>query len=332
MNTSTRWLLRLIGPALLIFFLWRSDVGAILTNLRELNLLPLLISLGLMPVFVAVKSWRWIMIMRELGMQPPSLGFASALYSIGLFVGGVTPGQSGDFIKAWYLKERGQQLTPGLFSIVIDRLFDFIVMAILALVGLIAFVDVFPSDMRTPLSVATISFATLIFALTPALMARRPRERIFGLLLPLLPGRLRTPAERWRDQLAGLSMRPQLLGLLMLASVGSATSTVIRIWLLFVALPLANVPPLAIIGSTALISILQALPISFAGVGVRDAILIAVLGRYGYSAELAISLSTLFLLINIDHLSAVFFIGLRSPPGRPPPADALNPDTSKNTT
>ncbi|HMO58931.1 MAG TPA: lysylphosphatidylglycerol synthase transmembrane domain-containing protein [Roseiflexaceae bacterium] len=332
MNTSTRWLLRLIGPALLIFFLWRSDVGAILTNLRELNLLPLLISLGLMPVFVAVKSWRWIMIMRELGMQPPSLGFASALYSIGLFVGGVTPGQSGDFIKAWYLKERGQQLTPGLFSIVIDRLFDFIVMAILALVGLIAFVDVFPSDMRTPLSVATISFATLIFALTPALMARRPRERIFGLLLPLLPGRLRTPAERWRDQLAGLSMRPQLLGLLMLASVGSATSTVIRIWLLFVALPLANVPPLAIIGSTALISILQALPISFAGVGVRDAILIAVLGRYGYSAELAISLSTLFLLINIEHIIVGFLISLRYPLGQPPPADALNPDTSKNTT
>ena len=33
MNKYTRWLLRLIGPALLVFFLWKSDLGSIVANL-----------------------------------------------------------------------------------------------------------------------------------------------------------------------------------------------------------------------------------------------------------------------------------------------------------
>jgi uncharacterized membrane protein YbhN (UPF0104 family) len=78
------------------------------------------------------------------------------------------------------------------------------------------------------------------------------------------------------------------------------------------------VPLLAIISSTALIALLQALPISFAGIGVRDAVLIAVLAQYGYEKELAIILSALFLLLNIEHIIIGFLVSLRYPLGTPP--------------
>jgi uncharacterized protein (TIRG00374 family) len=240
-----------------------------------------------------------------------------ALYTIGLYLGGLTPGQSGDFIKAWYLKGRGEQLTPALFSIVLDRLFDFLAMALLALLALVEFLDLLPRSAQ----IATIAFAALVFTLTPLLMARRPREWLIARALPLLPARIRAVIARWGAQLGALSLRPALLGQLLLASVCSAASTVARIYVLYIAMSLVNVPPLAIISSTALIAILQALPISFAGIGVRDAILVLVLGRYGYSTEQALTLSALFLLINIEHILIGFLVSLRYPLGSAPPAD-----------
>lgn len=314
MNKYLRWALRLIGPALLLVFLWRSDFSQLVASFRNLVWWPVLLCLALMPVFVGVKAWRWNLLMRELGMQPPTLGYSMALYTIGLFLGGTTPGQSGDFIKAWYLRERGQLLAPALFSIVLDRLFDFVVMAVLALLALVAFLDILPPSAR----IATVAFAAVVVLVTPALMARGLREWLFERMLPLAPRRARGMLERLREQFAALSLRPGLLAALTVATLGSAVSTLVRIYLLFVAMSLGNVPLLAIISSTALIAILQALPISFSGIGVRDAILIAVLTRYGYTNEQALALSALYLLINIEHIIVGFLVSLRYPLGSPP--------------
>jgi uncharacterized protein (TIRG00374 family) len=316
-NKYTRWLLRLIGPAILLYFLLTTDINKIIANFHDLNWAPVLLSLALYPIFIAVKAWRWNMLMRELGMQAPPLGYAMILYTIGLFLGGATPGQSGDFIKAWYLRERGQPLAPALFSILLDRLFDFLIMALLSLLGLVAFLHIFPPQMQNLVRIATIGFATLIIIVTPLLMARRPRDWMMNRVLLLAPRRARPAIGRWRDQFTGLDLRPALMAELLLATLGSATSTMVRLWLLFYALNI-NIPLLAMVSSMALISILQALPISFSGVGVRDAILIAVLANFNYSRDVALSLSALFLLINLEHIIVGFLISLRYPLGQAP--------------
>lgn len=321
MRKSFRWLLRLIGPALLILALSQVDLSRLVAGLVQVRWAPLVLSLVLIFPFVFIKSWRWVILMRELGLNAPSLGYAMVLYTIGLFLGGTTPGQSGDFVKAWYLRDRGLPLPPVLFSIVLDRLFDFVVMAVLAVLGVVIFVDVLPSESQQTARIAIIAFAVLVVVLTPLLMARGPREWLINLLLPVAPGKVRTIIERWRDQLNALTLRFPVLVQLILASVGSAASTMVRIWLLYLSLPLGDIPLLAIVSSTALIAILQALPISFAGIGVRDVVLIALLARYGYPSELALILSALFLLLNIEHILVGFLVSLRYPLGTPPPAD-----------
>jgi uncharacterized membrane protein YbhN (UPF0104 family) len=137
MNKYVRWAIRLIGPALLVLFLWRSDFSQLAAGFSRIQIVPLLLSLLLFFPFVAIKAWRWNALMAELGMHPPTLR---------LYLGGTTPGQSGDFIKAWYLRERGEALAPALFSIVLDRLFDFLIMALLALLALVAFLDILPKS------------------------------------------------------------------------------------------------------------------------------------------------------------------------------------------
>jgi uncharacterized protein (TIRG00374 family) len=258
--------------------------------------------------------------MRNLGTEAPPLGESMRIYAVGLFLGGATPGQSGDFLKAWYLRERGQPLAPVLFSILIDRLFDFLLMALLSLLGLMALLGQLPAQVQAPVEIATIACVAAIVLAIPALMARRTRDWLMTRASALAPTRARVTLDRWRRQFATLDLRAPVLLLLLLASACSATVTMTRLWLLFRALEI-SIPILVVVGSAALISILQVLPISFSGVGVRDALLIPVLAAYGYGRDQALALSALFLLLNLEHILIGFLASLRFPPGRGAAAD-----------
>ena len=65
MNKYLRWGIRLIGPALLLIFLWRSDFSRLLASFGSINPWPVLLSLALMPVFIGIKAWRWNVLMRD---------------------------------------------------------------------------------------------------------------------------------------------------------------------------------------------------------------------------------------------------------------------------
>jgi uncharacterized membrane protein YbhN (UPF0104 family) len=100
----------------------------------------------------------------------------------------------------------------------------------------------------------------------------------------------------------------------------------VRIWLLFRALDV-DVPPALLVASAALISILQTLPVSIAGVGVRDAVLVAVLARHGYPAERALALSALFLVLVIEQMLIGFLVTMRHPLGAAAARSAISAAT-----
>lgn len=313
-----RWWPRLLGPAILAFFLARTDLGQILAFLQAARWTPVLLSLALFPIFVLLKAWRWGLLVRTLSGHSPPLGTLMVLYMIGLFLGGATPGQAGDFLKAWYLRDRGHKLGSALFSIVLDRLFDFLVMGWVTLLGLSAVLGHFPQQLQSPIRLVAVGAAVAFTVGLSVLVARGSRDRIVGLGGRVLPRRWATALQRGHQEWSELHLRPALVAKLLVASLGSLASTVVRLWLLFQAVDV-TVPAAALLAAIGLIAILQAAPISFAGVGVRDAVLIAVLGAFGYDAERALALSALFLLLNIEHMVIGFaaFLVHRAPRGGP---------------
>lgn len=327
MQQFIRWGARLLGPVLLIVFLVNSDIAAIGSSIQRLSIWTLVLALGLLPVFVVLKSWRWNALMRELNLVPPRLGVTMLIYTAGLFLGGTTPGQSGDLVKAWYVQRRGQPLAPLLLSIVLDRLFDVVLMALIALLTVGVFFQLLPDTLQ----VAMLLLSLVAVALLLLLMARQPRTWIINRILAFVPHRLQGMIAGWRDQVTTLSLRWQLMGPLLFVSLVAALTTMLRSYLFFVALGLDAVPLLAIIAATALISLLQILPISIAGIGVRDWLLIMVLGAYGYPMEQALILSALFLLVNISQILVGFLAWLLYPPGMVPQAAAREPDTLPRT-
>ncbi|WP_322823061.1 lysylphosphatidylglycerol synthase transmembrane domain-containing protein [Chloroflexus sp.] len=313
MRVLLSWLLRLIGPALLLWFIVTSDLNLLWQTMRSADLVPVLWSLALLPPFIIIKSWRWIQIMRAMNLSL-DLPTACALYMVGIFYGTTTPGQAGDLLKAMYLRERGQPTAPALLSVVLDRLCDLIIMALLGMIGVFALGRLLPS--RELQQMIVIAMGIGLLTITVILTARRPRSWVLTVLLPRFAPRLRSRLDRWNEQMHSLMLTPALIATLGGATLVSAFFTFFRLWLLFLALDLSAVPFLIFVGASALIAVLQALPISIGGLGVRDVVLFAILAAYGYSQEQALTLSALFLLINVEHIIVGFIVSLWFPLGR----------------
>ena len=314
MKQRARWLTRLLGPAVLAYFLLTTDLHRIAANLREVRWMPLVVSFALFAGLVLAKAWRWRVLLKELGIATPSLREACTLFMIGQFAGGATPGQTGDFVRAWYLRERGAPLSAALFSILIDRLLDFFLLAILSLFGLVAFLDIFPAATRPAILVATVGFALVVAVTVPALIARGPRRWLMTRLRGVAPRAVAERLERWQELLDTLDGRPALVLTLLFATIAATAVVMVRIWLLYRALDVV-IPVALLVSASALISILQTLPVSVMGVGVRDAVLIAVLTHHGYTAERALALSALFLLLTVEQMLIGFFVSMRHPLG-----------------
>ncbi|NJP04874.1 MAG: flippase-like domain-containing protein [Chloroflexaceae bacterium] len=312
MRTWLPWLLRLIGPLLLILFLVNSDIEQLWIILRNADPWPILLSLLLMPPFLLIKSWRWQLLLHDLEIRMP-LRTLLGLYTVGIFLGSVTPGQAGDLAKAWYLRDHGHPLAPGLLSVMLDRLCDLLVMAAFATLGILALGQLLPHPALQTVLVAGMGLGLTL--LTVLMAVRGPRQWLLTTVLPrIVPARLQQSLQRWNSQISSLTLHPRLVLLVGTASLISAFFTFWRLWLLFIALDV-HVPLSLVIGVSALIAILQILPISIAGVGVRDALLIAVLTAppYFYSQEQALGVSALFLLITLEHIIVGFIVSFWYP-------------------
>jgi uncharacterized protein (TIRG00374 family) len=259
------WVLRLLGPALLIYFLTTINLDQLLTILKEAKLWPILLALVLMPPFIWIKAWRWQQILKDMQIELP-LNTAAGLYTVGLFLGATTPGQAGDLVKAFYLRDRGAPLAPAMLSVVLDRLCDLLVMAIIASLSVFVFTQFLP-DPRLQTALVVISCLAILTA-TGLLLARTPREWLMTSLLPkILPSKLSAILARWQEQLSTLSLRLPLVVIMLISSLISAGFTFWRLWLLFLALGLDRVPLFTVMSVSALIAVVQVLPISFSGFG-----------------------------------------------------------------
>ena len=75
-----------------------------------------------------------------------------------IYIGFVTPGRLGEFVKAVYLKsDKGLSLSKGMSSVLVDRLFDLYLLIILGLIGIWKF-DILGKLSNTSLLLLTIFF------------------------------------------------------------------------------------------------------------------------------------------------------------------------------
>ncbi len=282
----------------IVVFLFRRldiDPAEVWTQLRSAN--PLLFGLGV-AVFYAgfvLRALRWRRMLVRAGVTSlPDVHLPSnpALLEIMLlawFANCVVPAKLGDVYRGFLLKRRSRApLTTSMGTIAAERLIDLVVLLVLLLVsGVVVFGRHFPGDTQT---IVIYGGITVVAGLVVVAIVGVFRETLMG----MLPDRFVEPVNRLQ---VGLFTN--------LRNPWSSVAFSVAIWLLdgvrvfFVAWSLGVVLPLSTALFIALVGALAAVsPVTPAGLGVVEAVLISVLTIVGVQGDTATAIAILERIIS----------------------------------
>jgi uncharacterized membrane protein YbhN (UPF0104 family) len=282
-------LLRLAATAGLLWALaTRIDLARAERILSHLSLSPLALALTVLLIgMVPINALRWRVILTAEGPSPRP-GRLMKLLFVGLFFNLVLPtGIGGDAVRAWRCRKLGIDLSVAIRSVLLDRVSGYLVMVAVYAANLPALLRVL-SDPGERAGIVAVFGAALLGLLVLPLMDCVPAWLLHlpGLMmladLSREARRLVTHPGRCAAVL-GLSIIAAGLAVLAFMLVGDSLGVPLSFatWLLVV-------PPIALI---------QLMPISLAGWGVREAGMVVILAGFGVPAETALAISVLIGLI-----------------------------------
>ncbi|WP_437545334.1 lysylphosphatidylglycerol synthase transmembrane domain-containing protein [Sorangium sp. So ce367] len=320
-RAALRALVRLIGPLLLVLVVVRmDDRDAVLGAVVSASAGPLALAAALNVLNIHLKVVRWDALLRARGIVYP-LRRAWSAYATSLYVGMLTPGRVGDLLRIRYLRhDLGVPYAEGLATVVMDRLCDLYVLAAFVAVGVARYSAVIAGRLAwlTWGGIALTVLAPLVL-LIPGLAER--------LLLTFSRKLAKDPSESAEPGAASrflVALRAHVgRGLLFTLPVTVATFVVNFAQGYLIARALGV--PLSLFDVTCLLAIanlLGLLPISIAGVGVREFFFSLVFPSLGFTAEHGVSFGLLIFAVIYLIVVAVGFVSwqLAPPPTSPAPS------------
>ncbi len=275
-----------LSGALIWYFIGKSDLGAVMESLRQVDAATVVAVLAMFLAQIVLVAWRWGALMRLVGVGK---GFSfheivRTVWSANFFNTTLVSSVGGDAFRLWTIVRAGNPLGKSVNSIFLDRLTALMALMILIAISLPYVMELIADE------AAFLSYTLLIAAFLAGFAALFHADR--------LPRQI----QHWQlvRGLANLAADTRRLSLHMdnLLPV-AALSLLVHILNIFVVYVLARgleigisfldcfflVPP---------VILAMTLPISIAGWGVREGAMIVSLGLIGVSQESALVLSILF--------------------------------------
>jgi uncharacterized protein (TIRG00374 family) len=286
------WPLRLLGLLLLVVLLARVNLAQVQNIFREANLWLILAAFLTILPLILVKTIRWQGVLRTQATQL-QIWPAFISYFASLFIGFLTPGRLGEFVRALQVSQACKVSSAKAFSSVLaDRLFD---LYALLCVGGAALVILAASKTEYVVLVGSVVLMTLPLILFIHNTTYAWLQRL-GLKLGR-PGRKLFSVGGWLYEMRLGLRQLDVSGLVVAIGLTTLAYAIFfgQCYLLARSLNLA-VGFVTISYAVALGSLVTLLPISISGLGTREAVIVAYLGTVGVTAESALSFSLLVFL------------------------------------
>jgi glycosyltransferase 2 family protein len=318
--SASFWLRAALTAGVLAVLATRIDLQATGASLLRLAPAAALLVVALVALDRVTMIWRWILLLRA-GGTPITSRAAVRIYLVSSFIGGFLPaGVGGDAARVYSVFRHTARGGPAVASVAIDRLLGLLSIVVLALVGVLVVGRSVGPELRTILLVGTtVTIVTGLGALwadrwvTAVVPARWQASRV-GWRLSRVAEALALYRDR-RETMAGvfgLSLGVQLLRILQayLLGVGLGLDVPLSYYLFFMP-----------IGLIALM-----LPISIAGFGLPQGIIVWLLQPRGVAAHDSLALSTLIVLTGIlaNLPGAWLYLRARRAPDARPVRDELS--------
>jgi hypothetical protein len=247
---------------------------------------------GIAVYFLAVwgRTWRWHYLLRTL--KPIPLRRLFPIVVIGYMGNNVYPFRAGEVIRAYVLKRNENvNITASLATIIVERIFDGLVMLIFVFVAL-PFADFKEGWLQDVIFYSTLLFwgAFLVF-LVMALNPERTRRLYTGLFERLLPDKLGHIALKLADHfMLGLEnlRHPRDLVMILVSSIFIWLTETTKYWFVMHAFDF-EVSFFVLMVMTAVVNLATTLPSSPGYVGTFDTPGIETLKAYGVSEAMAAS-------------------------------------------
>lgn len=285
---TSKYFFRIIGLVLLVFILRRVNLGEVVKALAEASVVYVITGVLLTLPTIFIRSLRWNLILRSLGILIP-VRKSFLLQTIGQ-MSFLTPGKVGELIKAFYLKGENYSLKKSVVSLIGDRLFDLISVSLVALFAFFYFFGFFP---RTTLLLVVSGGGGLGILIYYRAEITDFVEAVVRFFLPehleLQVGEL---FAMLKNALREITFS-NVFNYFLLSILGFLLQA-LRIWVFGLGLGM-EVAYLPLAGIVGLMSLANLLPISFLGLGTRDAVFVYFFGLLGVSRELTIALSLIVL-------------------------------------
>lgn len=279
-RTSHRTLwLRLAGAAVLLVIIARFiDVDEVWPVLRALTLPSMAFILVLTAVTWSVGIIKWKTLLPDV-----PLGEVAGFYLIGMLYSLVLPGQlAGEAVKAARLGARGAGIGPVGASVVIDRLTSLVGLGIVSGIGL-WLSGHHGQTFRTlgwVIGLVTVAFIALLFVIRVPAFAGAAARRNYRFL------------NAWMEYGGNRPLVLKTFALAIAFQFGNVA--IVSAIAAALGVPVAFADIAWVVG---VVSILTLVPISFGGVGVREAGFVGFLALIGIPAAQALSLSLICSLI-----------------------------------
>ncbi len=283
-----------IAGGLLGYVFSRVDPHAVYRIVASADLGLLLLTVPVLAFSYLLGGLRWWCVIRGLGRSAP-LPVLIGLFWIGGFVGQVVPNLLGDAARISIAIRRGIPLGTAVFSAVCERL-----AMVVLLVILIAITAPLLDDRLGTAAPLWLALAMMVAGgagITLLLVADRfsiflRRFRVLAPLSSLSSGFRVLVLSRWLAPVMAIAALAHLDLIVAAAVLGNALRLPLSLLDYLVVMPVATLA--------------MVLPISIGGWGVREGVLVAILGAMGIPAQTALAFSVMFgLAIIVGSLPAI---------------------------
>ncbi len=275
-----------ISIGLLIFIFSNLDLQAFLKAIRGANPGWLLAALTMMMLGVVMRAFRWQILLHAIGVPVP-IGELTAIYFIGFLFNNLLPsGLGGDAIRIIELNRHSRRRSDAFTSVVVDRFLGLSALQAIALIALMYDWGAVPVTVAYFTVVIFLGGVVAGYLLThrPLYLALQKRLSPFRRLTDIrMIGNLFESFQRYPLPALGRSYLVSILFNISLIAMNLFIG-----WALGAQASLVQYAVFVPITSLVLV-----IPISFAGLGVREEAYRQLFGQVGVPPEIAVAISLL---------------------------------------
>ncbi len=281
---------RVLGIILFLYILSRIDLNQLLVALKEINLVYYLISILFLIIALLVRILRWQRLISSVGAKvSTAVLFRIMLKS--LFLGTITPGKLGEFWRVKYLVDVSA-ISNGraFYTAFMDRLADLLVLGVVAVFGFLFLHFKF-----------YVLFSAIFIFLFFIFLKKLGLHKILKIFTKhFLPAALKEKTDGFLADFDGSfnSLRLRLFSEILAYSLLYYSFSIVGLYFLTLALGI-TIPFWFLFFVAAIVWLALALPLTFLGLGVREAGFIYFFSILGVSPSLTVAFTLLNLFSNL---------------------------------